>query len=201
MLRSVQFVTLLLIATVASAQHTAAFRGGSIGGFRFGAGRFGSPIIAGGHHGWLPGHSFNRRFGNFAGPYYPYLWAYPLIGDYSPDYYLAPPDDRPTNNTIIVQPSAPPMSPPRPAEPAHAEIREYKWNQPASAAGPGATTFTVVLKDGSKRYPAAAWVQDRNLHYIDSQGRQQILPSAVIDRDATERLNRRNNLSLQLPPG
>ncbi len=49
------------------------------------------------------------------------------------------------------------------------------------------TTFTIALKDGSKCYVVAAWVQGGNLHYLDSEGRQHVLSSDRIDRDATQK--------------
>ena len=197
--RRVQLVVpLLLIATVASAQHATGFRGGSMTGSRSGAGQFRSPSVVSmpaGRDGWFVGRGFNRRFGNFAGPYSPYLWAYPFSEDYGLNY-LPGAEDRATNNETIVQSGAPPLSAAPP--PAHAVIKEYKWNE---FAGTGATTFTIALKDGSKRYSLAVWVQDGNLHYLDSQGRQQVISSEVIDRNATERLNSQSDLKLQLPPG
>jgi hypothetical protein len=59
----------------------------------------------------------------------------------------------------------------------------------------------VALKDGSKRDGVTAWVQDRSLHLIDFEGRQQVLAADFIDREMTRRLNRQKNLNLQLPPG
>jgi hypothetical protein len=201
-MRRFQFSSFLLIAMAASAQHATGVRGGSVTGFRSGAGRFSPPTIATvpSRQARFSGGRFNRPFGNSAAPYSPYLWAYPFFGDYGLDYDLPSSEDRATNNTIIVQPSPPPISPAPPAQPAHAEIKEYKWNEPAGAGGDGATTFTIALKDGSMRYPVAVWVQDRDLHFVDTQGRQQVLSSDLIDRITTERLNRQNNLNLQLPP-
>jgi hypothetical protein len=101
-----------------------------------------------------------------------------------------------------VQGAEPPAPPEPPPHPAQAEIREYKWNEhrPIESAGEHRDTFTIALKDGSKRYPVVAWVQGSNLHYIDSDGHQQVLPVHLIDRDTTEHLNREKNLTLQLPP-
>jgi hypothetical protein len=206
MTRSLPVVLLLLMPMAVSGQHGTGFRGGSMTGFRFGAGGFRGRFIAG-----LPAgrdtrffrSGFNRRFGNFGYPYSylwadPYLWAYPFLDDDSLGYRLPPPEDRATDNTTIAQPSTPPVSPPPYSQPAHPVIHEYKWNE---ASGAGATTFTIALKDGSKRYPVTIWVQDGNLNYIDSEGHQQVLSADIIDRNATERLNRQNNLNVQLPPG
>jgi hypothetical protein len=91
------------------------------------------------------------------------------------------------------------MSPP-PPKPAHSVINEYKWNESAAAVDDRTTTFTIALKDGSQCDAVAAWVQDGNLNYLDSEGRQQVLFSDRIDRDATQSLNRQKNIKLQLPP-
>lgn len=85
--------------------------------------------------------------------------------------------------------------------PANPVVQEYKWNEPTAAPENQAATFIIALKDGSKRYPTMAWVQGGQLHYIDSEGHQQVLSANVIDRDTTDRLNRQKNLNLRLPPG
>lgn len=72
---------------------------------------------------------FNQQFGNFTGPYSPYLWAYPFIGDNVFDCYLPPPGDRGINHTIIVEPTPPLMSSVPLSKPAHAVINEYQWNE------------------------------------------------------------------------
>jgi hypothetical protein len=95
---------------------------------------------------------------------------------------------------------APPSAPPPPPQPAHSVINEYKWNESGAASEDRATTFTIALNDGSKCYALTAWVQDGNLNYLDSEGRQQVLSSDRIDRDATQSLNRQKKLNLQLPP-
>lgn len=201
---SLRFVSLFLIAMTASAQNTG-FRGGSMAGFRSGAGRFGPPVFSGPLAGrdarsFGRAFSFNQRFGNFAAPYVPYLGGYPFIGDYGLDY-LPPTEYPPINDTFIVQPAAPASPPAPPPQPAHAVINEYKWNDPAAALGEQVMTFTIALKDGSKRYPVAVWVENGNLHCVDSRGRQQVLSSDVIDHNTTERLNHPKNFELQLPPG
>lgn len=173
-------------------------------GFRSGAGQFRPQTTVG-----VPSvrdsrffeNGVNRARRNFAGAYSPYLWAYPFLGGYGLDYPLPCIEDRATDNTTIVQPSPPLTYPAPPPAPAQAVINEYKWNEPAGAGGDGSNTFTIALKDGSKRYSTAVWVQDGTLHYVDSEGRQQVLSSGLIDRNATERLNGRHNLRLQLPPG
>jgi hypothetical protein len=194
----IRFVSLFLIAMTASAQHISGFRGGSMAGFRSRPGRFGPAVVVrtpAGRSSPFFGRGFNRRFGNFAGSYFPYLGAYPFIGDYV--FAYSPPIEYPAfNSTEIV----PPSPPPPPLKPAHSVIHEYKWNESVAALDDRVTTFTIALKDGSKCYAVAAWVQDCNLNYLDSEGRQQVLSPDGIDRDATQNLNREKNIKLQLPP-
>lgn len=213
-----RLVPLLLIAATAWAQHS--------GGFRSGGGRFGRSLppvrpvaprqglgvpplglgippitgFAGGitPRGFGPRYGFhNRRFNRLTNGYFPFLWDFPALGEYYPAY---PPPDAypPPGNTIIVETTAPP--PPPPPQPVRAEIREYKWNTSAETAGEQPATFTIVLKDGSRRYPVAAWIEKDSLHYIDSEGHHAALAASTIDRDTTERLNREKKLNLQLPP-
>jgi hypothetical protein len=85
--------------------------------------------------------------------------------------------------------------------PANPVVQEYKWDEPVTGPEDQAASFAIVLKDGSKRYAVMAWVQDGQLHYIDSEGHQQTLAANVIDRDTTHRLNRQKSLNLRLPPG
>ena len=185
----------------ATAQHTSGFRGGSTAGFQSRPGRFGPALVV-----RPPAvrsspyfrRGFNRRFGNFAGGYFPYPGTYPFSGDYG--FVYSPPIEYPADNsTEIAPPSPSPIPPPPP--PAHSVIHEYKWSESVRALDDDRwTTFTIALKDGSKCYAVAAWVQDGNLNYLDSEGRQQVLSSDRIDRNATQNLNRENNLKLQLPP-
>jgi len=194
-----RFVSLFLIAMTAAAQHTSGFRGGSMTGFRSGPGRFGPAVVArppARRSSPFFGRGFNRRFGNFAGGNFPYLGAYPFIGDYG--FAYPPPIEYPAVNSTETAPPSPPPTPP--LKPAHSVIHEYKWNESEGALDDRVTTFTIALKDGSKCYAVAAWVQDGNLNYLDSEGRQQVLSSDRIDRDATQNLNREKNIKLQLPP-
>lgn len=217
-MRSTRLFSLFLIAVAAFAQHGGGFRGGSAAGFRFGGGRVGSPVFRDGRFfgpNFGVNRGFYRRFGNFANGYYspyfnyfPYLGAYALMGDYSllGDYFAYPgPAEYPViNNNAVSMPadsqaeSSPPVSQAQPAQPV---VHEYKWNEPTTAPNEQNATFTIALKDGSKRYSVMAWVQNRQLYYLDSEGHQQVLAANVIDRDATERLNREKNLNLRLPPG
>ena len=79
-------------------------------------------------------------------------------------------------------------------------IHEYKVNPEIAAAAGTQRAFTIALKDGTMRSAVAFWVQKGKVHYIDPQDRQQVLSSDLIDRQATERLNREKNLAMQLPP-
>lgn len=216
-MRSTRLFSLFLIAIAALAQHGGGFRGGAVAAFRPGGGRIVSPAFRGGRF-FGPNFGSNRgvyrRFGNFANPYYspyfsyfPYLSAYALMGDYglSGDYFGYPgPAEYPVINTNTVNVPADSQEEPSPAPqapPAHPVVHEYKWNEPVTAAEEQSAAFTIVLKDGSKRYSVMAWVQNRQLYYLDSEGHQQVLAANLIDRGATERLNRQKNLNLRLPPG
>jgi hypothetical protein len=101
----------------------------------------------------------------------------------------------PIANFLSVERPAPPLV-------AHAVVNEYRWKDAGvSAADRSSPTFTIALKDGSLRYAAATWLQNRQLYYVDSEGKQEVLSSNRIDRGATERLNEEKKLRLQLPPG
>jgi hypothetical protein len=141
-----------------------------------------------------------QRFGNqFLSPYFPiggdYLGGDYLGGDYPEgsagyDNYYAP-----AANFLSVQPQARPLV-------AHAVVNEYQWKDAgASATDTSSPTFTIALKDGSLRYAAATWSQNGQLYYVDSEGKQEVLSSNLIDRSATQRLNEEKKLRLQLPPG
>jgi hypothetical protein len=136
-----------------------------------------------------------QRVGNQAlTPYFPIGGDY-FGGNYSDD--LAGYDNYfpPTPNFLSVErPVRPPV--------AHAVVNEYQWKDAGVASADSSSpTFTIALKDGSLRYAAATWLQNRQLYYVDSEGKQQVLSSNHIDRDATERLNEEKKLRLQLPPG
>lgn len=142
----------------------------------------------------------------FSSPYSPFYGGYGFLSDYPywddssysgfygneapfpPSAFLAPP---------AAQTSPEPAEPVRPAQPV---IHEYTWPK-SEESGQGAATFTIALKDGSQRFATAAWVQGGKLHYLDSEDRQQVLSSEVIDRQTTARLNNEKHLHLSLPPG
>jgi hypothetical protein len=225
-MRCICLLSLGLIAAVASAQRIGGPRGGGgIGGFGSGAGQLAPPITTGapwfgsgqfsGSTGapWFGSGQFSGsgfRHGRFGHPYssayfggypliYPFIGDYDLLWDYPLAYQTAPAFP-PINNSIIVPEaqSAPPAQ--EPLKTANPVTKDYKWSEAEAPSGDQPATFTVALKDGSKRYAVTAWVQDSKLHYLDSEGRQQVLSSDLIDRETTQRLNRQNHLDLQLPP-
>jgi hypothetical protein len=252
---SIRFVSLLVIAMTASAQHPIGFGGARVGALQPGGGlvspiavgaaglssgagivaptavgyapRAGRPFFGGGYY--RCGFPNSGWFDSFGYPYYPYL-GYSLIGSYGPwgddgyttparlswshsggeafpyddgfPYYAAPPAQYSPIDKIIFPASTPETSASAPpaGQTAHSVMKDYKWNESEAPSAQQPVAFTVALKDGSKRDAGAAWVQERTLHLIDSEGREQVLTADLIDREATQRLNGQKNLSLQLPP-
>jgi hypothetical protein len=186
-------IGLFLFTTTTFAQHGAPGRGAAAIGHE--SGRFASRVPASARF-RSNGIGLRPGFGSyFSTPYYPF------IGDY--DDNLAPNAYQAPDSLIAAQPDvATPAPPPLAYTPtAHAVVNEYKWNSDDVRAGSDRETFTIVLKDGSKRYPVASWVQNGKLHFVDSQGKQDVLSPEQIDRDNTDRLNSEKNLHMQLPPG
>jgi hypothetical protein len=191
--------TLFLIATAIFAQHGGGFRGSfpTAHGTRSvatpGLARFNGRILS--HR-----SEFRQRFGNgYFAPYYPFLGGY---GGYANEYLPAP-DYFPGTDKIVSQPSATVMvqPPPTPVQTAQAVVHEYNWNGRPVAPAVEAATFTIALKDGSKRSAIVTWVQGRTLHYTDADDQQGVLSADLIDRNTTRRLNKEKNLYIQLPPG
>jgi hypothetical protein len=207
MRNNLRFAAFFLLAAAAFAQRGGGFRGGGFrGGFTTGLGFRSGNFTSRGFFG-SRGFANNRRFGfgrrfdrDFLFPFYPFYPFYPFLDDYS---YWPPPENFPVANdsasqlcsTAIVQP------PPPPTVPAHPVIHDYNWNDQPSAGASNEGTFTIALKDGSRRSAVTTWVEDRSLHYIDPQDRQAVLSSDLIDRDITKRLNHEKNLHIELPPG
>ena len=185
-LRSITCV--FLTTATAFCQHARMSRDGG----SFATGRAVQPTIV--RPGARPSNNA-RRFGrDFLVPYYPFGWDYPQ--EYLPVSQYPPAEGAPVEE----QPPGP-AQPEVHAHPANSVIHEYAWppEPPVPSAEPA--TFTIALKDGSKRSALVAWIQDGKLHYVDLQEQQQVLTSDVIDRDTTLRLNRERNLRIQLPPG
>jgi hypothetical protein len=144
---------------------------------------------------------FGRGFGfrhGFANGYFPFYGSYPLFGDYGQEFPAAPPNATYITNNAPAAPSAayPPEPPQKPANPV---THEYTWPNQGPPATGEAAVFTIALKDGSRRSALAAWVQDGMLHYVDGNGKKQVLASDIIDGDATQRLNKEKNLAIHLP--
>jgi hypothetical protein len=138
------------------------------------------------------GFKFSRGFRNHYSPFY---WPFfPVIEDYGQAYPVTVP-----NNVYVI--AGPDASPPAASSPESAKpvIHEYKWpNEPSVPTGER-ITFTIALKDGSKRSALATWVQKQSLYYVDSEGRQQVLTSELIDYEVTMRLNEEKKLVIHLP--
>jgi hypothetical protein len=183
------FVALLFLVTPVFGQHVggAAARGAGVSAHR------GPVAIRMRLSGTRPG--MRQRFGNESlAPYFPiggdYFGANYPDGQAGYDNYYPP-----SANFLSVGPALRPLV-------AHAVVNEYNWKDADVAAGDAsAPTFTIALKDGSLHYATATWLQNGQLHYIDSEGRQEVLSSNRIDRSTTERLNEEKKLRLQLPPG
>jgi hypothetical protein len=196
MRNNIAFAALLFLVTPMFGQH-----GGGAKGTAAGGGRISARPIAGRRFGFSGNRPAARqRFGNeFVAPYLP------IGGDYLGGTYLGEGDPQdlasydsyypPAPNFLSVRPPARPLV-------AHAVVNEYNWKDAGVAAGSTSSpTFTIALKDGSLHYAAATWLQNSQLYYIDSEGKQEVLSSNRIDRSATERLNEEKKLRLQLPPG
>jgi hypothetical protein len=135
---------------------------------------------------------FSRGFRNHYSPFY---WPFfPVIEDYGQAY----PVTVPNNVYIIAGPDAPSPAASSP-ESAKPVIHEYKWPNERSVPSEERITFTIALKDGSKHSALATWVQKQSLYYVDSEGRQQVLASELIDYEVTMRLNEEKKLIIHLP--
>jgi hypothetical protein len=179
---------LFLFAIPMCAQH-----GGARGGLAAGAGHGGgvlTPPAPAGRQLRSPVHrpAFRQRFGrDFFVPYDP------LGGDNANDLsgdHLTGDYDHLSDHIGFAVPTE-----------AHPVLNQYKWKDEDVAGGENSGTFTIALKDGSRLYPAATWLQNNKLYYLDAEGRQQGLSADRIDRNATQRLNEEKKLHLQLPPG
>ncbi|MBV9765038.1 MAG: hypothetical protein JOZ48_09365 [Acidobacteriaceae bacterium] len=211
---NVPLIALCLAGTAAFAQHGGSFRGGGVSGVGLGhgplAGPFGRALFGSGRLGSNTGTVGNallpfvgpipslagsaRLTGQFGGRrglgngFFPY---FPFLGDYASAY--AP------GYNIYFLPFPEASSQEEPAKPVQSVIHEYPENDKTAAAGSEQTTFTIALKNGSRRSAETVWVQDDMLHYLDLQGMQGTLSADVIDRETTQRLNKEKNLYLQLP--
>ncbi len=145
--------------------------------------------------------------------YLPYDYGYGYGGydsgyDYPADYSSAGYSSSESPQVIVVeQPPAQVQAPaPKPAKPAHAEIKEYKW--PAKRSSPPSKSeaknlqqkdFGIVLKNGSVLTAETVFASGDGIHYVDPDGRHMQVAMNEVDRAATLRLNRERDLSLYLP--
>jgi hypothetical protein len=155
-----------------------------------------------GRHGFRNDSRYGRGYGLYA-PYFP-ISGYDFYAPYSPLYGESTggysEEEPPPGNVVIVQGGGGNPEP-APLPPATSAIHEYNFDKEPAGVSGARPTFTIVLKDGSMRSATASWIQAGKLHYLDSQSRQMLLSSEVIDRDATERANAEKSLRIDLPPG
>ncbi|HWZ30979.1 MAG TPA: hypothetical protein VNX18_06585 [Bryobacteraceae bacterium] len=182
---------IVLMVQAAFAQHGGGIAAGNAAGRGFaGHGAVGRSSVV------RTRHRSNRFENRFIGSYGDYgFWGdYPdAVGD---PYLGLSPQESPAPSIVVIAPPTP-----APIRPVQTVIHEYAAPSSGNAGtGIDANTFTIALKDGSQRSAAAAWVQGGELHYLDSQGKQQMLSPDVIDRETTVRLNQEKHLRLQLPP-
>jgi len=103
-------------------------------------------------------------------------------------------------NVIVLQPVAEQL----PAPPAKLP-QSMIWEAPAQPTVERPVveeppSFAIALKNGTKIFAAAIWVQGNDVHYVDADGAHKQVALDAIDRDATRQLNRARNLVLRLPP-
>lgn len=202
-MHTIRAVAFSLLASVASAQHFGGIHAGSVGRFAPGFGhdfglRSGRLNFIGNRFGFGREFGINRGFGrDFLWPYLP---VYPFVEDYG----------LPTAFAVDEKPGPPSYGaeiaqPPPPVMPGHPLMHEYTWSAQdpngGTARTPENAIFRIALKDGTQRSAVTVWIEDGNLHLLDTDDRHAVLSAAVIDRDATLRLNRERNLHIQLPPG
>jgi hypothetical protein len=193
-----------LIIQTALAQHAAGFAGGPAGPRGFaGSGPINNGPMARGPGAFGPrrGNRFGRFGNSFIGGYWPFFGDYGLWGDYLDwaDYPYAEEPSPPPNLFFIAPPPPVFAPPPAPARPVQSVIHEYPAPPASAGSSPGATAFTIALKDGSQLSAIAVWIQQGKLYYVDSQQRHRVLSPDVIDRETTERLNEEKNLRVELP--
>jgi hypothetical protein len=133
-------------------------------------------------------------------PHHFFPGAFPLfLGDY--DYYpgYAPPAP---SVVVLEQPPLYVLVPPPPSDPPKPEIHEYQQPATASASPTSdeAQAFAIVLKDGSVHSAVAVAVQAGAIYYVEPNGSHRLVSIELVNREATERLNRERKLRLQLPP-
>jgi hypothetical protein len=115
---------------------------------------------------------------------------------YADDYASYAPDSNEMPRVVVVMPQLP-VPPPPPPPPAELVIHESKW--PDTNSHPGAT-FSVAVRGGQVWAAVAVWVKDGFLSLETPDGRAKRIPLEAIDRNLTQRLNAKNNLTLWLPP-
>lgn len=193
-------LALVLIVPCSYGQH----RGGFGGGFGHSPGTV--AVRSSGFHSMRSralqrGNRYGRGGFGYGSPYFP-AWDYDTpLEDYGDNWLDQYPQYPSAGNVLVFPPPSETFPPPAP-KPASLVIHEYHFAvQSATPPGGERPTLTVVLKDGSRREAQASWVAAGKLHYVDLQSRQQVLSSDIIDRDATQRANQANNLSMELPPG
>lgn len=145
------------------------------------------------------GNGYGYPYGSLVGDY-GLLGGYPYLnGGVSAEY--SDQSSPPPNAFFAPPPIGMTPQPAEPPPPVQAVVHEYAVPQGIGSNEASAETITIALKDGTRRSTVATWVQGGKLHYMDPDGKQQVLSADLIDRHETERLNREKQLEIQLPPG
>ncbi|MDP9115221.1 MAG: hypothetical protein M3O20_16250 [Acidobacteriota bacterium] len=119
----------------------------------------------------------------------PWYWGGYGYGGYIPAYA----EPAPVVNNIVFE--APPVVLP-PPEPIHSSIQSFK----AADSNALPAFYVIALKNGLHYDAAAVWVQGNDLHYLDADDQNHLVPLAEVDRRTTRELNQARNLNLRLPP-
>lgn len=99
-------------------------------------------------------------------------------------------------------------------EPERSGMRVFEANPPAAAAAatpapaPPASSaqddkpniYMIALSDETVRQAIGYWVEGNLLKYVTPQAKISSVPLAMVDRNASARLNAQNKLELELPP-
>jgi len=100
-----------------------------------------------------------------------------------PDYICFP---APPSIVVVAPPPAVAVAPEPPPPPAHAQMREYQWQE---SKGHSTPTLSIVLKDGTVGQALAVCEQETKLTYVTPQGTGEEIGLESVDLDATRRSN------------
>jgi hypothetical protein len=132
------------------------------------------PIYVGG--GWIGGGAYQQP-------------QQPLVIVNSPTINQAPP------TPILVMNSEYRPEAPKPV------MREYSnISNPYENFQPGKPkVFLLALKDGTLRQSVAYWIEDKKLHYVQPDHKQDSLDLTSLDREATKQFNSERGIDIKLP--